>query len=359
MKLLLNDKEIVNFLLKLIDYWPYVNEIQLQDSCLRESLEWANERKDNLNKFRDKIKTKIRQGVKQDLRKYVDKIKINLEDRKKFYSRNIHKNLNYIVESLGEEKIFNAYKNSKYHGFVKSTGLSIDSTSNLVRRNKFDNFQEDCLLRNTVGNEQFLISKIDNKLPFWFIDSGYTNFIESNKKWHRLVRNHLHTGKYVNAPVDRLSMFKTFPRQWRTGGDKILVIEPGIFAANIFHINIEQWKKQIQEELSKYTDKKIIFREKAPKKKRESLYKHLLDEEYYCVININSNAATEAIWAGVPVITLDQHISNSVTRSKISDINNLYRGNLADWLCMLSYSQFTYDELINGTAAKIIKQYHV
>jgi hypothetical protein len=28
-------------------------------------------------------------------------------------------------------------------------------------------------------------------------------------------------------------------------------------------------------------------------------------------------------------------------------------------LCMLSYSQFTYDELINGTASTIVKKYHV
>jgi hypothetical protein len=77
------------------------------------------------------------------------------------------------------------------------------------------------------------------------------------------------------------------------------------------------------------------------------------------VININSNAATEAIWAGVPAITLDRHVSNSVTKNSLSDINNLYRGNIANWLCMLSYSQFTYEELLNGTATNILKKYHV
>jgi hypothetical protein len=67
----------------------------------------------------------------------------------------------------------------------------------MMRRRDFKTAEEDCLLRNTVGNEQILVTKIDNNLPFWFIDSGYTNFIEPNKKWHRLLRNHLHLIKVL------------------------------------------------------------------------------------------------------------------------------------------------------------------
>jgi hypothetical protein len=77
------------------------------------------------------------------------------------------------------------------------------------------------------------------------------------------------------------------------------------------------------------------------------------------VISLNSNASTEAIWAGIPAITLGKHITNPVTRQHIADINNLHRPHLANWLCMLSYSQFTYDELMNGTAIQIVKKYHL
>ena len=84
----------------------------------------------------------------------------------------------------------------------------------------------------------------------------------------------------------------------------------------------------------------------------------MCNEDYYCVVNINSNAATESVWAGIPAITLDRHITNPVTKNKLSDVNDLYRGSLAQWLSMLSYSQFTYDELIDGTAGAIVKKYH-
>lgn len=357
MKLLINDKEIVHFLNTLIDHREACEGIIHDQTELADAILWINERKDN-PKFKDKIKAKITQAVTKDAENYKNKIISVIEQRKFFYHTALKNNLDFFLKTLGADTVLEAYKNSKTDNFVKSVGLKLDPVATLIRRNSYSNFQDDCLLRNTTGNEQFLVSKIDNKLPFWFIDSGYTNFLESNKKWHRLVKNHLHFGKQFAAPVDRLGMFKSFPQQWRTSGDKILVIEPGEFAAAIFHINIDIWKRQVEEKLRNHTDKQIIFREKFPKKKRTSLYKHLLDEDYYCVINTNSNAATESIWAGIPVITLDQHITNPVTKNNLVDINNLYRGSLAEWLAMLSYSQFTYEELIDGTAATLVKKYH-
>jgi len=36
----------------------------------------------------------------------------------------------------------------------------------------------------------------------------------------------------------------------------------------------------------------------------------------------------------------------------------LYYGSLGNWLAWLSYCQFTYDELMDGTALEIVKEYH-
>lgn len=363
MKLLLNDKEIIYFLMSLIDHAEACSHIQMEQPETAAAIGWVLEKKEkygeiNLDKFRTKIKDKIRTGVRRDLTAYVDKIKLTLENRQNYYFQHLHRHIDKVINMLGEDRIIELYKNSKKQNFVKSVGFSIDRSATMVRRKHFTNFHEDCLLRNTVGNENLLISKIDNQYPFWFIDSGYTNFLENKKVWHRLVRNHLHDGIMLNAPVDRLGIFKTFPQQWRTDGDKILIIEPGSFAAAIFKVDLKTWKYEVEAELRKYTDKKIVFREKAPKKTRTKLYKELCDDDYYCVVNINSNAATEAIWAGVPAITLDRHITNPVTRNSLSEINNLYRGDLANWLCTLSYSQFTREELMNGTAVRIVRKYH-
>lgn len=362
MKLLVNDKEIAKYLVDQLDYMNLANSINATGTNITEAIDYAiGEKRKGLGKWqkkKHKIKAKIKSAVERDLKEYFENVKATIKKEKEKNYRLVHKNLDTVLNRLGYDKILEKYKKSNHiSGFIKGVGIHIDPTAELVRRTNFSDVNADCLLRNTVGNEQFLISKIDNRLPFWFIDSGYTNFLETHKKWHRLTRNHIHWGGYFRAPVNRLDIFPKFPEPWRQGGDKILVIEPGPFAANIMHVDVKQWKYQVEEEIRKYSDKKIIFREKAPKKQRAPLYKHLLDEDYYCLININSNAAVEALWAGIPVITLNKHISNQVTRQQIKSINDLYRGSLAEWLAMLSYSQFTYEELTNGTAYRLLMEH--
>jgi hypothetical protein len=363
MKLLLNDKEIAYFLLSQIDKTKSCKDVVIGQEGISAAIHYVLEeqakRKFNLDKMREKFKAKLHRGVEKDLRDYVRKVKDQLERSRDQNYKLVVSNVKYFIEKLGEDAIIESYKKSNSKNFVKSFGEALDPSAELIRRHRFTNYSEDCLIRNTVGNEELLISKIDNNYPFWFIDSGYTNFLEPNKKWHRVVRNHLHSNKLFEAPVDRLDSFKKFPQPWRTGGDQILIIEPGPFAANIFHVDLKTWKYDVEKELRKYTDKKIVFREKINKKTRTNLYQHLLDEDYHCLVNINSNAATESIWAGVPVITLDKHISNPVSVNSLSQINNLATPHLAKWLCALSYSQFTFDEVVNGTALKLFKKYHV
>lgn len=359
MKLLLNDKEIANFLLSLIDLdHMMINNGHIMKFENVENLLYELHPKMLNEKSHSRLFSKIQKSLKEDLNIYRSSYLENrIEYAEKYFSI-IHKNIDLFIDKFGEDFIFESYKKGNYTNFIKGVGSHLTEDLDFIRRKKFNNYDEECLIRNTVGNEELLVTKIDRGLPFWFIDSGYTNFLEFNKKWHRLVKNHLHYGNSFPAPVDRLGNFKSFPKQWRNDGEFILVIEPGHFAAEIFKVDLSTWKYNVEKELSKYTNKKIKFREKAPKKERTPLYKELLEEDYYCLININSNAATEAIWAGIPVITLDQHISNPVSRNKLSEINNLYRGSLAEWLCMLSYSQFTKDELIDGTAKKIVDGYH-
>jgi len=379
MKLLLNDKEIAHFLISSIDIkkkikeevaytddWvtEVTNQFAERDAARKRRAETKFEVYVPLREFMDdagkkKFYEKLVKGVSRDTEAYVKSIKLVKSKIKEDIFNGVHKNIETIIKRLGKEKILEKYQQSKYKNFVKGTGNTLTQNPQLMRRKDFKSFKEDCLIRNTVGNEELLVTKIDKKYPMWFIDSGYTNFLEPNKKWHRLVRNHMHYGKEFEAPVNRLQNFPIFPVPWRKNGEIIYIIEPGPFAANVFHVDLKTWKYDVAKELRKYTDKRIVFRKKAPLRQRPKLIKQLLDEDYYCIVSINSNAATEAIWTGIPAITLGTHITNPVTKNKLSDINNLYYGDLSKWLCMLSYSQFTKEELMNGTAKRIIDKYHV
>jgi len=358
MYLLLNDKEIAHFLLSLIDYKPALFSLDIAWKHTTEYTMNCDKKYFNDKKFVPKFKEKVKRSVNNDLKLFYETAKDILKSKRQKNYDIIHGNIEYFINKLGKENILKLYLKNKKENFVKSTGLKLSKNSVLIRRKDFTDYSKDCLIRNTVGNEKLLITKLDNKFPFWFIDSGYTNFLETRKTYHRLVRNHLHFGKIFEAPVDRLGVFKKFPAKWRNGGEKILLVEPGPFAAAVFHIDLKTWRYDIEKELRKYTDKPIVFREKVDKKIRSNLYEEFCNEDYYSVISLNSNASTEAIWAGIPTITLGTHITNPVSAKRLSDINNLMKPNLASWLCMLSYSQFTYDELINGTAVEITGKYH-
>jgi hypothetical protein len=362
MKLLLNDKEIARFLIELVNVRDSCSHIEMDQRHTAGAIEYVieikNKPKFDLEKHRDKIKQKITQGVRKDLKSWVDHVNQQITNHKNHVYKNIYGHLEIFIDRLGAEQIFELYKTHPKTDFIKTVGLQIDPTAVMIRRMDFLDSTEDCLLRNTVGNEHIIVDKIDNNLPFWFIDSGYTNFVEPNKKWHRLTRNHLHFNKQFIAPADRLKIFPEFPRPWRKDGKKILIVEPGEFAAGIFHVEAKSWGQQVAEELKKYTDRPIEFRSKTNKKTRKSLYQQLLTGDYYCTVSINSNSSVESIWAGIPAITLDKHVSNSVTRNNLSQINDLYYGPLGDWLAWLSYCQFTFDELMDGTALDIVRRYH-
>lgn len=362
MKLLVNDKELAHFLISLIDLREHCAHVELNEFKTAEAIDFIIEKKNHhkfeIEKFRMKFKQKLWRAVSADTTEYRSKINTILENYRKNYFSQIHKQSEYVIGKLGGTNIIDAYMNSNYRYFIKTVGQQIDPTATMIRRKDFIDSREDCLLRNTVGNEHIIVDKIDNNLPFWFIDSGYTNFVESNKKWHRLTRNHLHFNNQFVAPADRLKNFKEFPRPWRKEGKKILIVEPGVFAASIMHVEAKSWTESVVTELKKHTDRPIEIRSKINKKNRISLYETLLQGDYYCTISINSNSAVESIWAGIPAITLNKHVSNSVTRNSIEQVNDLYYGPLGDWLTWLSYCQFTYDELMDGTALDIVREYH-
>lgn len=268
---------------------------------------------------------------------------------------------NFDFSLLTEQDINDIVINNPNKSFTKTIGPQLtDAPVWIADASKID-IQQPILIRNIIHNEALIKSKMAAKAPFWFIDSGYTNFLHAKgKPWHRLVLDHIHhKPKDRYFPTDRLSLLPSFPMPWRGSGGKILVVESSPSHYQLFSKNIQDWRKEITFALRNQSDYAIEFREKnLNRKTRDNLYDMLKNEEYHCVITDSSAAAIEAIWCGIPVITLNQHITNSVARSSLADIDNLYRGPIGNWLCELTYSQFTLEEMYNGTALRIIRDYH-
>ena len=229
-----------------------------------------------------------------------------------------------------------------------------------VARDDIDEHDPDRLfIRHTVNNESLLQIRMAERLPFMFMDNGYTNFLEPGKRWFRLCHNHIHhLGFRKGLDPKRRKFFPQLPEPWRSGGHDVIVVEPSAIQCRLFGIDPAQWRQWVEAEiksnLSEY--KRIVFREKVDKKIRQNFFKFLQDEDVYCVVNYNSNAAVEAVWAGVPVITLGDHITNHISVRSIDQINDLLRPDIERWLRYLSYRQYTMEEISNGTARRIMEE---
>lgn len=268
---------------------------------------------------------------------------------------------NNIINQLPQQFVIDTHLNDPREGFIKTLGPQLAPEVKFITSLDQANPDWPYLIRNVVNNEKLLSKCRHSQHPFWFLDTGYTNFLHHKRKiWHRLVKNNIHHGvTKIEYPDDRLHLFPELPRDWRKKGSTILVVESSENHYAMYGTTLEQWRTTVEHRIRKYTDRPIEFRPKAvSRKKRQSVYELLMNsKDYHCVVSDSSAAAVEAVWAGVPVITLRRHITNSVGCQDINYIEKLYRGDIHSWLCMLSYNQFTFEELCNGTALNIMETY--
>ena len=184
MKLLLNDKEIAHFLISSIDikkkirqevtysdYWvsEVTNQFAERDAARKRRAETKFEKYIPQREYMDdagkkKFYEKLVKGISRDLEAYVKSIKAIKTRYKEEIFQGVHKNIETIIKRLGKEKILKKYQESKYKNFVKGTGNSITKNPVLMRRKDFNTYEEDCLIRNTVGNEELLVTKIDKNI---------------------------------------------------------------------------------------------------------------------------------------------------------------------------------------------------
>lgn len=327
---------------------------------------------DKTNQYLDKIKHQQSKSglieidfsvvnglLKEDVQSYKDQV---VTEYKKKYRPTIR----WLAEkfdniNLDHQQLIEDYINREPDSFVKNVGLQLTDTPIWAISGDYIPDDQNVIIRNVLNNDELLQHRMQNNLPFWFIDSGYTNFMTGKKTWHRLVKNHIHhTPQMGYFPADRLSLLPSLPMPWRQDGDSILVIENSKYHYQMFGTTLEEWRENMRVQLQKYSERAVVFRPKdLNRKTRDNLYEHLQNSNYYCVVTDASCSAIEAVWAGIPIITLNQHISTPVARTSLADIDNLYRGPIGDWLCALSYSQFTKKEMYDGTALKLINKYHV
>lgn len=210
---------------------------------------------------------------------------------------------------------------------------------------------------------------------FYFMDTGYfANYpTVSNpkavKRWHRIVKNNIqHIGKVELRPRDRWERLqKEFPKLkwpgWKKNGRKILIVTPSEKPCKFYGIDLDEWLNDTINTIKKYTDRPVEIRQKAKirmdRSVKHTIYDHL-DQDIFALVTYNSIAATEAVAYGIPSFTLAPNAASSVCLTDLSKIETPFypdEEQVRQWCCYLSYGQFNNEELANGDAWRIFREY--
>jgi hypothetical protein len=150
--------------------------------------------------------------------------------------------------------------------------------------------------------------------PFYHIDNGY--FLRGHYGgYYRVTPNGLSVSdafdRFVYPPIDRSRWCRIkksvdlYPLN--RNGRNVIVCGPTTMFSEHFpwlKLDHEGWIREVVKELSYYTDRPIVV-----KKKYEGQLRDFLTDAY-CVVVHSSNAATEALRYGVPVIALGPSVAD-------------------------------------------------
>jgi len=206
----------------------------------------------------------------------------------------------------------------------------------------------------------------DDQRRFLFMDSGYFGNRASPlnphgwKVWHRLVPDNFQHSKIISRPADRWERLKIKIAPRNNDGKKILIAAPDEKPCLVYDMTLAGWLQTVTETLKQYTDRPIEIRQRDPNR-RNRVNNDFQDalKDVWAVVAFNSNAATEAIIAGVPAfVTAPCHAAIPVANQHLSKIETPFYPDMdlvQQWARHLAYGQFHNTELIDGTARHIIE----
>jgi hypothetical protein len=195
---------------------------------------------------------------------------------------------------------------------------------------------------------------------FYYIDNGYLGNV-GRKVYFRIIKDHVHDIRtIIERPRDRLdqcpvTLKKFFP------GSKILVAPPSEKSFSLWAIDQQQWIDNTVAEIKQHTDRPIEIRLKRTRadRMRENTMEEALADDVHCLVTYNSVAACEAVMLGKPAITLGPNAAGVLSSHTLAEIERPRiptEDEREAWLRHLSYSQFTFTEMSDGTAWRILNE---
>ena len=261
------------------------------------------------------------------------------------------------------------YKSNPKNQYVKSDTLDLSNKTPRVVRG--------------ITRIDLIKQFLDNNIDFYYIDTGYMGCYPK-KNWHRFTKNNFQTLDHLNyKQLDFLTDINLLKERFRkimfteydsyvpkrpVEGESILIIPPSAKVLRCLtvmkHTDFTQdyYIDWLTKEIRKYTDKRIIVRQKPNRdqrtKKGQNLKDQLIRDKVHCLVAFNSIAAFEAIQEGYPAITLGPNAANFLSEKEIKNVHKPYFADddkIREHSLYLSACQFNREEFRNGYAVKQIE----
>jgi phosphohistidine swiveling domain-containing protein len=178
---------------------------------------------------------------------------------------------------------------------------------------------------------------------WYYADKAYFG----RRDYFRLTRNaYQHTGISPQKSTGRrLRRFHMHETPWRKDGRHIILATHSEAFYRLHGTTLQAWLDGARSEIRKHSDRPMIITTKRDKPTRDYLRKA------WCLVTYTSNAAVDAVMAGVPVFCTGQCAASAMGLADLSKIEQpLYPEGRMQWAAVLADNQFTLHELSNGDA---------
>lgn len=166
-------------------------------------------------------------------------------------------------------------------------------------------------------------------------------------QYYRIARNAYQVDGTAPATPERFSRFNRPVQSWRTSGAHILVCPQSAVYFGLFGIDVDAWIASVVNTLKPHTDREIRVRWKRDD---TPISEDLKDA--WAVVVFSSNAAVDALIAGVPVFVLADFAATR--RMGLSDLSEIESPICPDgrdpFLWALADNQWTLAEIEQGIA---------
>jgi len=190
-------------------------------------------------------------------------------------------------------------------------------------------------------NWRDLQAAIEGGFDWYFGDHAYFG----RHHFYRISKNQYQHNGRGHSDCRRFKWHGIEIKSRQHGKNVLICPQSEVFFA-LRGMNRDFWFAETLAEIQKHTDRPIVVRtKKDPKPFSRQL------EKAHCVVTYSSNAAVEAILAGVPAICLHNCAASVMAESKIENIENPYFENdRLEWAGVLADNQWTLDEIKSGMA---------